>query len=90
LRAPDPGDGDWTTVDGNDYGDLRLQITSPAIDSGDNTVISVTTDLAGLPRFIDISGIPDTGNGTPPIVDMGAYETLATNFYLPLVLREYP
>jgi hypothetical protein len=26
------------------------------------------------PRFIDIPSVPDTGNGTAPIVDMGAYE----------------
>ena len=32
------------------------------------------TDLDGSPRFIDDPMTPDTGNGTPPIVDMGAYE----------------
>jgi len=31
-------------------------------------------DLDGLPRFIDAPHVPDTGNGTPPIVDMGAHE----------------
>jgi uncharacterized repeat protein (TIGR01451 family) len=89
-RAPDPGDGNWLTVADNDYGDLRLLITSPAIDAGDNSSITVTTDLGGRPRFIDISAVPDTGNGTPPIVDMGAYETFATSIFLPLVLRDYP
>jgi hypothetical protein len=33
----------------------------------------ITKDLNGLPRFID-SCRNDTGNGIPPIVDMGAYE----------------
>jgi hypothetical protein len=88
VRDPDPGDGDWTTPDDNDYGDLRLQHTSPAIDAGDNAAVpaGITTDLAGLPRFVDIPTVPDTGSGTPPIVDMGAYEAQYM-LYLPLVLR---
>ncbi len=68
-------DADPHFVDANN--DLRLQsAASPAIDAGDNTAIpgSITTDLAGSPRFVDILGVPDTGAGTPPIVDMGAYE----------------
>lgn len=48
--------------------------------------ITVTTDLDGKPRFCDIPTVPNTGNGTPPIVDMGAYEATFTVF-LPLVLR---
>lgn len=57
-------------------GDLRLGPDSPAIDAGDNTAVppGIVTDLDGRPRFIDIPFIPDSGNGTPPIVDMGAYE----------------
>jgi uncharacterized repeat protein (TIGR01451 family) len=57
-------------------GNLRLQFTSPAIDAGNNAAVpaGVTTDLDGNPRFVDIPAVPDTGNGTPPIVDMGAYE----------------
>ena len=59
------------------HGDLHLQVNSPAIDAGDNTAVpgGITTDLDGNPRFVDIPTAPDTGNGTPPIVDMGAYET---------------
>jgi predicted outer membrane repeat protein len=69
-------------------GDLHLQFPSPAIDAGDNSVVlkGVTTDLDGSPRFIDIVSIPDTGSGTPPIVDMGAYEFIF-HVYLPLILR---
>ena len=43
-------------------GDYRLQATSPAINTGDNAVITATTDLDGNPRI----------KGSR--VDMGAYE----------------
>lgn len=54
----------------------RLSWNSPCIDAGDNDAVSadITTDLQGNPRFADFPGIVDTGSGTPPIVDMGAYE----------------
>jgi predicted outer membrane repeat protein len=57
-------------------GDYHLQITSPAIDAGNNAAVTVTTDLDGYPRRMDVPSVPDTGSGTPPIVDMGAYETI--------------
>jgi uncharacterized repeat protein (TIGR01451 family) len=75
------------TLDDN----LRLLPTSPAVDAGDNTAVPTDTfdldgdgvfteplpfDLDGNPRFADMPSRPDTGNGTPPIVDMGAYETV--------------
>jgi hypothetical protein len=49
---------------------------SPAIDAGDTLAIpaGVTTDLVGNARFFDDPGTPDSGNGTAPIVDMGALE----------------
>jgi uncharacterized repeat protein (TIGR01451 family) len=58
-------------------GNLRLQLGSYCIDSGNNAAVpaGVTTDLEGRPRFVDMPMVPDTGSGTPPIVDMGAYET---------------
>jgi hypothetical protein len=58
--------------------DLRLGSGSPAVDSGNNAPVpaGVTTDVAGLPRFFDDPGVVDTGAGTPPIVDMGAYERI--------------
>ncbi len=61
-----------------DNGDLRLQPGSPCIDAADNTAVPVDiiTDLDGNPRFLEIPETPDTGNGTLPIVDMGAYESL--------------
>jgi uncharacterized repeat protein (TIGR01451 family) len=60
-------------------GDYHLQISSPAIDAGENSAIpaGVTTDLDGKLRFVDVPTTTDTGNGTPPIVDMGAYEVQA-------------
>jgi len=56
--------------------DLRLLAGSPAIDAGRNAAVpaGVLTDLAGLPRFVDDPATSDTGEGPPPIVDMGAYE----------------
>jgi predicted outer membrane repeat protein len=59
--------------------DLRLQPTSPAIDAGNNSLVSsgITTDLIGNPRFYDVTIVADTGVGTAPIVDIGAYEMQA-------------
>jgi hypothetical protein len=55
-------------------GNLRLQLGSPAIDTGDNSFVTVPTDLDGNARIL----------GTA--VDMGAYERLKP-MYLPLVIR---
>lgn len=62
-------------------GDFRLQPESPCIDAGQNSAVpsGITTDLDGFCRFVDQPGIPDCPQpgancGTPPIVDMGAYE----------------
>jgi hypothetical protein len=83
LRNPSSGKFDF------DAGDLRLRPNSPAIDAGDNTAVptGVTTDLDGNPRFTDILGVPDSGKGTPPIVDMGAYEAMYRSLFLPLITR---
>jgi PKD repeat protein len=61
---------------GNEDDDLHLGAGSPAIDSGDNSAVAigVTTDIDGDQRFQDDTATVDTGNGTAPIVDMGAYE----------------
>lgn len=71
-------------------GNLRLQADSPCIDAGDNTAVpsSVLVDLDGYPRFVDVRTVPDTGYGTPPIVDMGVYENQGGYLiFLPLTLR---
>ncbi len=44
------------------------------LDDDGNTVERTPIDLDGLARFADDPLVTDTGNGTPPIVDMGAYE----------------
>ena len=84
-----PGlDGTWGTSD-DTYSDLRLLSGSPCIDAGSNadvpadaadldgdgnTTEPLPFDLAGIARFLDDPATPNTGAGTPPIVDMGAYE----------------
>jgi hypothetical protein len=57
-------------------GNCRLGVFSPCVDAGNNAAVppGVTTDLDGNPRFVDEPRVPDSGAGTPPIVDMGAYE----------------
>ena len=61
---------------GTEDDDLRLKSGSPCIDAGNNAAVpeEITTDLDGNPRFYNDPCSIDTGNGTPPIVDMGPYE----------------
>jgi len=56
--------------------DYHLMPDSPCIDAGDNSAVpaGINTDLDGKPRFSDDPDTDDTGSGTPPLVDMGAYE----------------
>jgi len=56
--------------------DLRLLSGSPAVDAGSNSLVpaGVLTDRDGNPRFTNDIYTPDSGLGTAPIVDMGAYE----------------
>jgi len=76
-------------IPGTEDDDLRLLPGSPCIDAGDNTAVPADTadldgdgdttepvplDLDGNPRIMDDPSTVDTGNGTPPIVDMGACE----------------
>ena len=79
-------EGGWTGGTGNINsdplfgapGDYHLQAGSACIDAGDNSAVpmGVTADIDGEPRFSDDLSAADTGNGTPPIVDMGAVEYL--------------
>jgi hypothetical protein len=66
CTTPDPGgtgnilsDPGFVDAATNNF---NLQPASPCINSGNNTYVSATTDLAGCPRIVD------------GIVDMGAYE----------------
>ena len=57
-------------------GDLNLSASSPAIDAGLNNGVpnGIVLDFAQNPRFVDDPNVVDTGSGTAPIVDIGAYE----------------
>jgi predicted outer membrane repeat protein len=54
-----------------DYGDLRLQVGSPAIDRGDSTALGTnfTLDINGAQRRVDYSSIFAANS-----LDLGAYE----------------
>lgn len=69
----DGADDTVGTVDDN----LGLLGTSPAIDAANRAAVpaGITTDILGNPRFIDAC-VADTGAGTPPLPDRGAYEFL--------------
>jgi len=61
-------------------GDYHLKITSPAIDSGQNSVLQTFLNMTGAPLSKDFDGnarVQDaTGKGC--IIDMGAYEVHGT------------
>ncbi|MBK7642979.1 MAG: right-handed parallel beta-helix repeat-containing protein [Planctomycetes bacterium] len=65
-------------------GDVHLGPLSPCADAGSNPAVPVgtTTDLEGNPRFADAPGVPDTGLGSSPLVDIGAYELQNTLYTL--------
>ncbi len=82
LRTPSPGaDGNWDGVD-DDYGDLRLLVTSPAVNVGNNSLDpdpansppdsmnDIATDVDGNPRIASL------------VIDMGAYETPPSRLYV--------
>lgn len=60
----------------NAASDFRLGDRSPAIDAGNNALVTpgVLVDLAGAPRFYNDAGAADVGAGSPPLVDMGCME----------------
>ncbi len=64
-------DDDPLTFEDNDY---RLRTDSPAIDAGDNGVFAAVFDLGGNPRLANVEFVADTGAGSAPIIDIGAYE----------------
>ncbi|MES2777254.1 MAG: hypothetical protein V4722_23960 [Bacteroidota bacterium] len=69
------GDGNDDTWMSSDDG-LRLHFCNggAAIDAGNNNAITATTDITGLVRNYDPPLAVNSGLGTAPIVDMGAYE----------------
>ena len=85
FEDPNGADDVLGTVDD----DLRVQSSSPAIDAAENAAVPpdvgdcdydfVTSEPMPIDkdlnaRFQDAPTVPDTGTGTPPIVDLGAYE----------------
>ena len=86
-------------IPGTPDDNLGLQDTSPAIDAGNNAVVPLdtadldddfdTTEILSMDidfnaRFADISAIMDTGSGSAPIIDLGAYEVVPN----PLIFRD--
>jgi len=66
-------------------GDFHLLNDSQCIDAGDNSALALpATDIDGDDRKIDNPEVADTGNGTPPIVDMGADEYFLPSTTMPL------
>jgi hypothetical protein len=76
-------------IPGTEDDNLRLAPLSPCIDAADNGAVPpdildldgdgdvmepIPFDLDNEDRFVDAPATADTGPGTPPIVDMGAYE----------------
>jgi len=59
-----------------EFGAYCLEPGSVAIDAGDNVALPpyLVGDIEGLQRRVDDPNTADTGNGTAPIVDMGAHE----------------
>lgn len=79
TRVPDPGpDMEWGTID-DDYGDLTLLPTAPAIDAGSSVLYAgPLADLAGSDRAQDDPQTIDTGESfAAPIIDIGAFEVSA-------------
>jgi len=82
----DGADDNLLTYGDNDY---RLLPSSPCVDAGDNSWVFADVldldgdgdlleptphDFAGLARFYDSPTAPNTGVGSPAIVDMGCFE----------------
>jgi len=78
---------DWNTIDpgiswvsiGDSYHiyDYHLKEDSPCIDAGNNYAPYLPSyDFDGDPRRFDMPLIPDTGNGNPPLVDIGYDEVV--------------
>lgn len=81
--------------------DLRLSSGSPAADAGNNDAVpndvtdmdgngytteTLPGDMAGQWRFVNVA-VADSGNGTAPIVDMGAFEMQKNLVFVPMVIR---
>jgi len=68
IDSADPGFADRAG------GDYRLAFGSPAIDSGDNSLVTTLVDLDGHQRLFDDPNTADSGAGSAPLVDIGPFE----------------
>lgn len=59
-------------------GDYHLQATSPCIDNG-TSENAPASDIEGNLRY-DVPGVPNSGGGSRPYYDMGAYEFVNTDW----------
>lgn len=56
-------------------GDLALLASSPGIDAGNNAAAADgLLDHAGNARYADVPSVDDTGFGSTPVIDIGAFE----------------
>lgn len=91
------GDPRFVDTDGPDNmpgtldDDLHLQDGSIAIDAGNNARVpaDLLTDFDGNPRFTNDARSADTGVGTAPIVDVGAYEYQPPSTQDPITRMNY-
>ncbi|MFG0285728.1 MAG: GC-type dockerin domain-anchored protein [Phycisphaerales bacterium JB039] len=81
----DPEGGDWRLGAGSAAIDAGANDLVPAdvfdLDGDGDTSEPLPVDLAGGARFVDDPAAPDTGRGTPPLVDMGAFEGQSDDCY---------
>jgi hypothetical protein len=58
---------------------LRLRLVSPCVDAGNIAAMptGITTDRDGKPRWTNIPAVTDTGGGSAPLLDLGAFEAVA-------------
>jgi len=77
-RFADPASADYLLTGGSPCIDAADNAALPAdgfdLDGDGDTLEPLPVDAAGNPRLVDDPGMPDAGNGTPPLADMGAYE----------------
>ena len=97
FQNPSDGGDGWGVGNNDNYGSLRPQPTSPAIDVGDNnadidwltggTQPVPSPDLDGQVRYYDSATSSATGLGTPPFIDLGAFEANFYFLYAPILRR---
>lgn len=79
----DASSGDYSLSNGSNAADagwdFNLIADTLDLDNDSNTAEELPLDLRGRTRSID-AGVPDSGVGSSPITDMGAYELCSGDF----------